>query len=46
MRRIPAQVVVLNMLRPFGNEGHFLIDSADAIPLWAPLVSKFLDKHQ
>jgi dienelactone hydrolase len=35
-----------HMLRPFGNEGHFLIDSADAIPLWAPLVSKFLDKHQ
>jgi dienelactone hydrolase len=28
---------------PFGNDGHFLIDSPDAIPLWAPLVSQFLD---
>jgi dienelactone hydrolase len=34
------------MLPPFGSDGHFLIDSADAIPLWAPLVSQFLDKHQ
>jgi dienelactone hydrolase len=35
-----------HMLPPFGSDGHFLIDSADAIPLWAPLVSQFLDKHQ
>ncbi len=35
-----------HMLPPFGNDGHFLIDSADAIPLWAPLVSRFLDKRQ
>jgi dienelactone hydrolase len=35
-----------HMLPPFGSEGHFLIDSADAIPLWAPLVSQFLDKRQ
>jgi len=34
------------MLPPFGSDGHFLIDSADAIPLWAPLVSQFLDKRQ
>jgi dienelactone hydrolase len=34
-----------HMLPPFGGEGHFLIDSADAIPLWAPLVSQFLDKR-
>jgi dienelactone hydrolase len=33
------------MLPAFGNDGHFMIDSADAIPLWAPLVSQFLDKH-
>jgi len=35
-----------HMLLPFGNDGHFLIGSADTIPLWAPLVSQFLDKHQ
>src|SRR6478752_3447154 len=33
------------MLPPFGNDGHFMIDSADAVPLWAPLVSQFLEKH-
>ena len=35
-----------HMLPPFGDEGHFLIGSADAIPLWAPLVSQFLEEHQ
>jgi dienelactone hydrolase len=35
-----------HMLPPFGSDGHFLIGSADAIPLWAPLVTQFLDKHQ
>jgi hypothetical protein len=35
-----------HMLPPFGSDGHFLIDSANAIPLWAPLVSQFLDKRQ
>jgi hypothetical protein len=35
-----------HMLPPFGSDGHFLIDSADAIPLWAPLVSQFFDKRQ
>ncbi len=35
-----------HMLPPFGSDGHFFIDSADAIPLWAPLVSQFLDKRQ
>jgi len=29
----------------FGNDGHFFIDSADAVPIWAPLVSQFLEKH-
>ena len=33
-----------HMLPPFGNDGHFLIGSADAIPLWAPLVGPFLEK--
>jgi pimeloyl-ACP methyl ester carboxylesterase len=38
--------VEYHMLPPFGNEGHFLIDSANAIPLWAPLVSQLLDERQ
>jgi invasion protein IalB len=33
------------LLPAFGNDGHFLIDSADGVPLWAPLVSQFLAKH-
>jgi pimeloyl-ACP methyl ester carboxylesterase len=33
------------MLPPFGGDGHFLIGSPEAIPLWAPLVSEFLDQH-
>jgi len=39
-------VAEYHMLPPFGSDGHFMIDSADAVPLWAPLVSQFLDKHQ
>ena len=35
-----------HMLPAFGDDGHFLIDSADAIPLWAPLVSQFLEEHR
>jgi dienelactone hydrolase len=35
-----------HLLPPFGSDGHFLIDSADAIPLWAPLVSQFLDSRR
>jgi len=35
-----------HLLPPFGSDGHFLIDSAESIPLWAPLVSRFLDRIQ
>ncbi len=35
-----------HMLPPFGSDGHFLIGSPDAVQLWAPLVSQFLDKHR
>lgn len=31
---------------PFGDDGHFLIDSPDAIPIWSPLVTKFLDEQK
>ncbi len=34
-----------HLLAPFGGDGHFLINSPDAIPLWAPLVGPFLEKH-
>jgi hypothetical protein len=37
--------VEYRLLSDFGANGHFLIDSADAIQLWAPLVSEFLAKH-
>ena len=29
-----------HLLPPFGSDGHFLIDSPDSIPLWAPLVDR------
>jgi len=35
-----------HLLPPFGDEGHFLVDSADAIALWAPLVGPFLDRQR
>jgi hypothetical protein len=34
------------MLPPFGSDGHFMIGSADAIPIWEPLVKQFLEKHR
>jgi dienelactone hydrolase len=35
-----------HLLPPYGNEGHFLIGSSEAIPIWSPLVSKFLDEQR
>ncbi len=34
-----------HMLPPFGSDGHFLINSAESIPMWAPLVSRFLERN-
>jgi dienelactone hydrolase/invasion protein IalB len=34
-----------HLLPAFGNEGHFLIGSPDSIPIWSPLVTRFLDDH-
>ncbi|MGY8681409.1 invasion associated locus B family protein [Bradyrhizobium sp. CCGUVB23] len=34
-----------HMLPAFGGDGHFMIDSPDAVPIWSPLVSQFLEKH-
>jgi hypothetical protein len=33
-----------HLMPPFGDEGHYFIDSPKAIPLWSPLVSQFLAK--
>ena len=35
-----------HLMAPFGSEGHFFIDSPDAVPLWSPLVAQFLGKHR
>ncbi|WP_024506080.1 dienelactone hydrolase family protein [Bradyrhizobium sp. ARR65] len=35
-----------HMLPPFGSDGHFLVDATEAVPLWSPLVTEFLDRHQ
>ena len=35
-----------HLLSDFGADGHFFIDSADAVQLWAPLVSEFLAKYR
>ncbi|PSO31772.1 dienelactone hydrolase [Bradyrhizobium sp. MOS002] len=34
-----------HLLPPFGNEGHFLLDDPNAIPIWSPVVSGFLEAH-
>ena len=35
-----------HLMPPFGNEGYFFIGSPEAIPLWSPLATKFLDAHK
>jgi dienelactone hydrolase len=35
-----------HLLPPFGNDGHFLIDSRDAVGIWAPLVEDFLNRNR
>jgi invasion protein IalB len=37
--------VEYRMLPPFGSDGHFMIDSADAVPIWSPFVAQFIEKH-
>jgi dienelactone hydrolase len=34
-----------HLMPPFGDEGHYFVDSPDTIPQWAPLVSDFLDQY-
>jgi len=35
-----------HLVPQFGNEGHFFVGSPDAIPIWSPLVAKFLDEQR
>ena len=35
-----------HLLPPFGHDGHFLVDSADGVSIWAPLVDDFLTRHR
>ncbi|MEH2545044.1 dienelactone hydrolase [Bradyrhizobium sp. AZCC 2262] len=35
-----------HLMPPFGNDGHFFLGSPDAIPIWSPLVAKFLDAQK
>ena len=37
--------VEYHILPDFGTDGHFMIDSADAVQIWAPIVSDFLKKN-
>ena len=37
--------VEYHLLPDFGADGHFFIDSPDAVQIWAPLVSEFLRRH-
>ena len=37
--------VEYHILPDFGTDGHFMIDSADAVQIWAPIVSDFLTKN-
>ena len=35
-----------HLMPPFGNEGHWFIGSPESIPIWSPLVSKFLEAQK
>jgi dienelactone hydrolase len=38
--------VEYHLLPDFGEDGHFFIDSPDAVRIWSPLVSEFLERHR
>ena len=33
-----------HLFPPHGGDGHFFVDTADAVPIWSPVVAAFLDK--
>jgi dienelactone hydrolase len=34
-----------HLMPPFKEDGHFFVDYPDAVPVWSPIVSKFLALH-
>jgi dienelactone hydrolase len=38
--------VEYHLLPPFGHDGHFLVDAADGVGIWTPLVDDFLSRHR
>jgi dienelactone hydrolase len=34
-----------HLLPPFKEDGHFLVDYPDSVPVWSPIVMKFLGRH-
>ena len=42
---IPVTLPTIAYVVRHVGDGHFLITSPDSIPLWAPLVGPFLEKH-
>jgi dienelactone hydrolase len=34
-----------HLLAPFKEDGHFLVDYPDSVPVWSPIVMKFLGRH-
>lgn len=38
--------VELHLLPPFGQDGHVLMESGDAVGIWGPLVAAFLSRHR
>jgi len=37
--------VEYHLLPPFDDDGHYFIDSPKAVPIWGPIVTKFLAAH-
>jgi hypothetical protein len=35
-----------HLLAPFKEDGHFLVDDPDSVPVWSPIVMKFLGRHR
>jgi dienelactone hydrolase len=35
-----------HLFPPHGSDGHFFVGTADAVPIWSPLVGAFLDKQK
>jgi len=35
-----------HLFPPHGSDGHFFVGAPDAVAIWSPLVSAFLDKHK